>query len=259
MKFCVFGDDARQRKIIELYKCRGIEVLETEQVDLADVIIFPTPLHKEGSAFRALAAKGHNGLFFAGAISPEEENIGRDLKLFDYTKEESFSLLNALPSAEGALLRIMLWQKKVLQGSAIAILGYGRIAKQLARMLFSLGCDISIFARREDSRAEAEATGLKAFDYDQLRVMLPLNEVIVNTVPSKVIGKDDLSCLKTDTYLLDLASAPGGISISEAESLGFAIEWIPGLPALYSPNTAAEYVIRTIENLLRRIICTIKK
>ncbi len=259
MIFCVYGEDERQKCLIELLISKGIRVLPTDKAGLADVVVFPTPLRKERTLFNELAVSGYKGQVFAGAISSEEKDIGKDLRLYDYAENEEFAQLNALPSAEGALLCIMLRQNKVLQGSEIAILGYGRIAKHLARMLLSLGCKVSVLARREETRAEAEAFGYKVYNYDALTELLPFVDVLVNMVPSIVVGIKELEYANKDIYLLDLASSPGGISISEAEKLGLSVEWAPGLPAKYSPFTAAEYVFRTIDNILRGKICTIKE
>ncbi len=250
MTFCVIGEDARQKHLAKLLTERGIEVYSSDKALSSDVVVFPTPLRRESETFYSFVKQDFNGVVFAGAVSNEEFNAAKNINLYDYTTDESFALLNALPSAEGALYCIMGKQKKVLQGLTVIILGYGRIAKLLATMLFNLGCKVKVVARRPESRADAESVGFSSHTIEDMPCLIADADVFVNTVPSQLVGQEILSRARPDIHLLDLASLPGGFIKEEAQQLGLAIEWAPGLPALYSPYTAAEYVLRAIDSYL---------
>ncbi len=259
MTFCILGNDDRQLHLTKLLIEKNIKVLPHDMAKLADILIFPTPLRKEDELFRSVVKQGYPGIVFAGAISAEQRAIGKDLRLYDYAADEVFALQNALPSAEGALYCIMKRQKKVLQGSNIAILGYGRIAKLLSQMLKSLNCNVDIFSRKASSQAEAASNGYISLPLCELKHNVSDVDILVNTIPAPIVDKDILSGANPDIYLLDLASAPGGIKKNDAELCKLSVDWVPGLPAIYSPHTAAEYVINSIEKILGGNICTTKK
>ncbi len=259
MTFCILGDDLRQKYIAQLLIERGIELLPKEKMTLSDVVVLPTPLRKQGDALKNLVARGYKGVVFAGAISDTEAEEARNIKLYDYSKLETFAILNALPSAEGALILLLSRRQQILQGSKVAVIGYGRIAKLLSKMLFLLGCDVTVFARREETRAEAKSAGYKSYELKALTGLIFGIDIIVNTVPSKVINKELLVMAKNDIYILDLASSPGGVEVEDAKACGLTVDWAPGLPAEYSPITAAEYALRAIEDLLGGKICMTKE
>ncbi len=250
MTFCVIGDDERQKSLALLLAKKGIEVLPIYKAMQSDNIIFPTPLRKESELYKAVIERGYSGSVFAGAISAEEKRLGSRLQLYDYADDEIFALQNALPSAEGALHCIMSRRTTVLLGSTVAILGYGRIAKLLAKMLDALGCTVTIVARKQTAQAEARSFGFNSCCFNGIKNIISDLDILVNTVPSPVIDRNVLSAANPKIYLLDLASAPGGIPQQEAEACELNVEWVPGLPAIYSPETAAEYVVKSLENLL---------
>ena len=75
---------------------------------------------------------------------------------------EGFALGNAVPSAEGAIFEAMRAQEDCLAGSRCLIVGYGRIARLLARGLRGLGARVTVAARKERDRALACAEGCDA-------------------------------------------------------------------------------------------------
>jgi len=75
-------------------------------------------------------------------------------------------------------------------------------------------------------------------------------DAIVNTVPALVITKDILEKARNDCFLLDLASAPGGIDFKAAEAIGLKVRWALSLPGKVAPMTAGDIIRRTIYNIL---------
>ena len=75
--------------------------------------------------------------FIAGAIPKEVLELAKKYKveIVDILEKEELAVLNAIPSAEGALQVAMEASDITLHGSKVLVLGHGRIAKILAKML----------------------------------------------------------------------------------------------------------------------------
>ena len=73
---------------------------------------------------------------------------------------------------------------------------------------------------------------------------------IFNTVPARVMGEERLSQIRPDAVLIDLASAPGGLDYAFCAQKGINAKLCGGLPAKYSPKSAAELLLQVIESYL---------
>ena len=60
---------------------------------------------------------------------------------------EKFTVLNIIPTVEGAIQVAMQETKRTLHGSNVLILGFGRIGKLLSKSLVGLGVNVSCEAR----------------------------------------------------------------------------------------------------------------
>ena len=76
-------------------------------------------------------------------------------------------------------------------------------------------------------------------------------DLIVNTVPARVLGVERLSELKEGCLVIDLASKPGGVDLEAARRLGVKVAWALSLPGKVAPVTAARALWTTICNILR--------
>lgn len=55
-------------------------------------------------------------------------------------------------------------------------------------------------------------------------------DVIVNTVPAPLIDREMIGTMGSGTFLLDLASAPGGIDLAAAGTAEIKAVWALSLP-----------------------------
>ena len=123
----------------------------------------------------------------------------------------------------------------VWRGCPVLVVGWGRIGKCLARLLFQLGARVAVAARKEQDRAMLRAFGYEALD---MKDMEPRKyRVIFNTVPSMVLPECPGNGLK-----IDLASVPGigGGDVIVAR----------GLPGKDAPESAGALIAQTV---LRKI------
>jgi dipicolinate synthase subunit A len=202
----------------------------------------------------------------------------------DYYEDETLQIRNAHITAEGAVMTAMDLTDRTIHGSRMAVVGYGRIGRMLSRMLVALGAKVTVYsigrmlsrmlvalgakvtvyARRSDALAWAETDGcetmlLPASAGDvrpgRLRALRSLchgYDVIFNTVPARMLGRDDWKGMERNTLWIELASAPGGVDPEMARSLagqtGLRVVWAPSLPGRYAPVGAGEEIARWILN-----------
>lgn len=165
---------------------------------------------------------------------------------------EGFALGNAVPSAEGAIFEAMRAQEDCLAGSRCLIVGYGRIARLLARGLRGLGARVTVAARKERDRALACAEGCDACAIAQIPARIGEARFVFNTAPAPVVGEEALRAAQPDALLLELASAPYGIDAQAAQRLGRRLIVAGGLPGKYAPDYAARVLLGAIEEWKER-------
>lgn len=227
----------------------------------ADAVILPLPVERGGLLNAPYArlpcameelfdALWPGQLVFGGMFSEplRERAAANGLQLVDWMRRPGFVTGNAALTAEGAVGLLLQLSERSLFGSRVLVSGYGRIGRLLARKLAALGAAVTVAARREENRAEAEAMGYAAVSFQALPGGF---DFVVNTVPERVLGQDLLCCLPETALLLELASAPGGYDRNLAENLGLRCLTAPGLPGKSAPYSAAELMRREFRLALK--------
>ena len=128
-----------------------------------------------------------------------------------------------------------------LQASNVLIIGFGRIGKILSNKLRLLGANVTCSARKQTDLAWIEAYGYKAMDTFNLENLEEYN-IIINTVPHMIFGKDQLEKINKSCLLLELASRPGGFDLETIENLG--LNYVPalGLPGKVAAKSSAGFI-----------------
>ncbi len=175
----------------------------------------------------------------------------KECEYFDYYDSERLTILNAIPTAEGALAIALNEMKTTLFGSKTAILGYGRIGRVLARMLNDLNSEVTVFARSDAALAWAEAEGCHGINICDLSRKIGEYELVINTIPFVVLNKKVLEKTNENTVFIDLASKPGGIDFDYAKRLGRRVFWALSLPGKTAPITAGKIIAECIMEKLK--------
>ncbi len=248
----------------ELPPCVTACTNPTQAISLSDCVVLPLPVSTDGVNVNApfsripipldtvVQAVREDQLVFGGQIS---EALQRDLSLrglmaSDYLKREELAVLNAVPTAEGAVQLAMEELPITIRGSRCLITGYGRIGRVLSQMLVALGAQVTVAARRCSDRAWAQAQGCRAIELDKLTES-GRYDVIFNTVPYKLFHKDVLEALDRSTLIIDLASRPGGVDFGAAATLRLKTIWALSLPGRVAPKSAGEIIKQTILNMIK--------
>ncbi len=229
----------------------------------ADIILLPIPIMRgewlnmpfsrqkitEGELIQIL---GDNVKLVVGGKFSDELHAALSIKgisAFDLCENESFNMQNAVPTAEGAVAIAMGTLKTTVFGSKTAVLGFGRIGKVLARMLLSLGSQVTVAARSERDLNEARLIGCQSVTYNELPERLSGIGVVFNTVPKTVLNEAELQEMGKDSFIIDLASRPGGVDCQAASRLGVRVISALSLPGKVAPVSAGRIIAE----------CTVKR
>lgn len=235
----------------------------------ASAVVLPLPASTDGVTLNSkgegritleqIASRLRGGTALVGGKLPTEFKElleSKSIGYLDYFESEAFKIKNAYVSAEAALFVAMEKLERTVRGARCAITGYGRIAKNLASLLLSLGAEVSVFARKQSDRVWAELSGAESFPVEDGGASLCEQlcvgyDVIFNTVPKRLFGEEFLRAADANTLIIELASAPGGVDVLAARKLGSNVLWASSLPAKYAPQSAGELVCESIEEILR--------
>lgn len=272
--FAVLGGDARMTYLARALSQKGYEVATwglarqdapqpqtLAQVMCAEHIVLPLPLTR-GDGLLHCAERtlplwqlwesiGAEKKVFAGQVREEERAAARErgIILRDYFEREELVVKNAALTAEGALIVAKERMSRSLFGARCLVVGHGRIGKFLAHRLRAVGAEVTVAVRRASDRAWVESFGLRAARSDRLCDAVRGMGVIFNTAPAPVFSNEVLACMESGSILVDLASLQCADETA-ARAAGISYVWARGLPGRVAPQSAAEVIAETIENML---------
>lgn len=191
-----------------------------------------------------------NKTVIGGKFSKEhsDELIKSGNTVIDLMKNESLALKNAIPTAEGIVKIIIENTDITIDGSNIAVLGFGRIGKRISKILNFIGANLFCM-----DTSEEEVANIKLCGYNVLEDICINHEnldVIVNTVPQMVIGEREFNFINKDSLIIDVASKPGGVDFKYAKENGYNVIHALGIPGKIAPVTSAKYIEEIIKNLI---------
>ena len=230
-----------------------------------DAVILPLPLTKDRVTLNTplfdekvllsdiLALAVPNQIFFGGKLPTSfcEELDSKGSKYYDYFLLPELSIYNAGPTAAGVLGILINETPITIRNMKCGILGYGKVGKALADSLKSNGANVTVFARNESDLATVYSKNMVAEKFSALSECQHNFDVLINTVPTKVLGKTELSKINNDCLLLEIASAPFGIDFQGAKELAFNVIKAGSLPGKVAPKTAGMIIGKSILPMIR--------
>ncbi len=231
-----------------------------------DIVIGPIPFSSNGTTIntpfsekeitiREMMHVINAKVLIAGGISPDVYEMANDeyIEIIDILKREELAVLNTIATAEGTIQLAIENTNKILHGSEVLILGFGRIGKVLARKLAGLSVKVTCAARKDEDLAWIQAYGHKATNINTIGENLKDYDIIINTVPHLILSEERLQYVKKECLLIDLASNPGGIDKKVVKERNLKFVWALSLPGKVAPTTSAEFIKETIYNILKEI------
>lgn len=232
-----------------------------EGMEKSDIILLPVPATSDGvnltapffkgkiSLLEIAKAAGSDKIIFGGKI-PEGIFSG---KVIDYANREAFAMLNAVPTAEGAIEIAMHECPFTVAGSRALVVGFGRIGKITCKMLSGIGAHVCATARRECDLSLIKAMGYDCRESREIEDIIADFDIIINTVPYKIIGREALLKMKNDAVIIDTASKPGGVDMNAAGECGVKVIWALSLPGKVAPKTSGKIICDTVLAVLKDV------
>ena len=237
-----------------------------ETVKKSEIVIGPIPFSSNGKDINAPVSDNvisirelmhilNAKILIAGSITPDVYDLANDeyIEIIDIMKREELAVLNTISTAEGTIEIIIANTNKIIHGSKVLILGFGRIGKVLARKLAGLSAKVTCAARKDEDLAWIRAYGHMETNINAIGENLSEYDVIINTVPHLVLTSEKIKYVKDDCLLVDLASNPGGIDKKAAKDKNLKLIWALALPGKVAPVTTAEFIKDTVYNILKEI------
>lgn len=253
MRLWAFGGDARMQGVLQAAREAGYDAVhirsaEDAQEGKPDIAMLPWPRSFDGGKLIGATGEGMDearvgemikgcGLLVHGRNTPGSV-IENAKTAFDPEGDETFLRANAELTAEGAICSALHKMRRAMVSSTCMITGFGRIGQGLARRLWAMGAFVIVCARSEKQMHLAHSMGAHPVPLAQIGIAAAQADVIFNTVPARIIGKDVLSAVKKDALIVELASRPYGVDVDEAVKMGLHVSLEGGVPGRYAPSDA---------------------
>ena len=266
-RILLVGGDRRAKCLAEILERDGFSVdtiglckKENVHMDQADAVLFPYPFSVKNGLIPTLTEEKIRPEDVLGRVREDARLItGRGMEGYirqdsrnvkHYANAAGFEKRNAELSAEAAVCEAMLHSHLALMDANVLITGYGMFGRALALRLKALEAHVWIAARREQQRAQAASDGMQTVSIVEMADVLAHMNLILNTIPARIFGEYHLKQIPKECWLLELASAPYGFDMDTARAMGVSCLNLPGLPARYSPLSAAMALREAVLELL---------
>lgn len=259
-----FGQD-RSDEILDdgrIEKCTSLKVA----MEKAQVIIGPVPFSSNEDFINAPFAhnkimiddlmKTNKGkIFISGSIKDDlkKKLDERYMEVIDIMKRDDLAILNTIATAEGTIEVAIKNTDKILQGSRVLILGFGRVGKIVANKFSKMSALVTCAARKVSDLAWIKAYGYNSLNINDMLYDLKEFDIIINTVPQTILKEKELKHIDAEALLIDLASSPGGIDGKMATSMGLNFIWALALPGRIAPSSSAKFIKDTVYTILEEM------
>ena len=217
-----------------------------------DAIRINCPLTKKEIRADDIFAKAAGKTLLGGRFDRFAHELAEKhrVRLIDYFDREETAVLNAVPTAEGALEIAIHELDTTVSGARVLILGFGRVGRMTASLFRSVGASVTVAARSREQLAWAKATGCGTADITDIKDELSKAGLVINTVPQTILKSAELAALGGETPLIDLATYPGCVNDADAERTGIRLIRAPSLPGRTAPVSAGRIICESIKHIL---------
>jgi len=232
----------------------------------ADILILPIPVSRDGGAtvnapysdsaitFDSLIRlTAPDKAVFAGMMGGELRSafFKKGVRLYDYADRDEFAMRNAVPTAEGVVEIAINKLPTTIKGAKVAVTGYGKTGKAVAKAMAALGADVTVAVRKCSGVFQIDNDGHTGIYLKELHKYAGEFDVLVNTVPAVVADERTLKNLRQDCLILEIASAPYGVDMNAAKALGLEVVIAGSLPGKTAPKSAGIIIGETILNIMK--------
>lgn len=270
--FVVFGSDSRFEYTLKALERNGREAVSFRDIPELDfptlrdrdkTLVLPLPFSRDGKSVNlpalpyAVTLNGiteslKNGdIVFGGMLTEDfiKTCKAKGASVYDYY-DEAMILRNAELTADALLMLIdeLFLDKNNLK---FAITGFGRTAKAIAKTFSDKGFDFVITARSGSAENAAKSMNFEFVKFESFTEKSAFFDVIINTVPALIFDGRRLSALRKGSMIIDIASAPFGVTEQDADAHEIRLIRALGLPGKYLPEKAGKLIAERIEFYLK--------
>lgn len=235
------------------------------EVEKLDAVILPIPgLDQNGQLHAVFSIESiyldeqwfsrlsESCVLFTGISTPYLEKMKQinAFKLIALMDRDDVAIYNSIPTAEGAIMLAIQHTNFTLHESNVLVLGYGRVGITVANKFKALGANVRVGARKASDLARIYEAGMDSFHMNDLAAYTGQCDILINTIPVKVVTEPVLNQMKLNALIIDLASKPGGIDFNYAKQRGIQTKHALGLPGMVAPKTAGEILANIISQLI---------
>lgn len=178
------------------------------------IIILPIPTTRDGKtvagtdvSLSEVCSRVERGMLVAGYSIPEEmaaEIVSRGGNIYDGSLDEELILANARLTAYGTLGWLLTNGSLAPEELAVGLVGYGRIGKELLRLLLFLGYKVRVYSSCADTRTTLSEHGIEVRD-SRCGIDFSGLDILINTAPAPLISRKARRG-NSELLILDLAS-----------------------------------------------------
>ncbi|WP_018932621.1 dipicolinic acid synthetase subunit A [Gracilibacillus lacisalsi] len=172
------------------------------------------------------------------------------LHLIKLMERDDVAIYNSIPTAEGAIMLAIKHTDFTIHHSNVFVFGYGRVGETTANSFAGLGANLAVISKHETDLARVYEKGWEAYPLDQIEQYIDKCQILINTIPAKVVDKSLIEKMNSQAIIIDLASKPGGIDFEYAKTRGIEAIHALGLPGMVAPTTAGEILADRIAKIL---------
>ncbi len=262
-RFIALGGDGRTDFMAKHLSENGFETITSNQlkgIQNFDAVILPLPFTIDNKNIKGttipiddfLNSTDKRTTVFIGKANDYVSCYfsERNIPFYDYNARDEFAQKNAVPTAQGVLSFVLNNINVTINSLTISVIGYGRCGKSICKQFKNLGAEVLSFSRRYSTVADAESDGMKAYLLKDATKTISDSDVIINTVPVKILGEEILKITKPDTILIDVSSYPFGFDFDYTESVDKKVNILSSLPGKCVPKTAGIIIAETIINII---------
>jgi dipicolinate synthase subunit A len=244
----IIKDDPRYNYVEAYLKNQGVTINDSLDITKElDFVLFPFKAEVDQEIYNGafFSSLNSNTLIISGLRKSylEEKCKFNNLKYTVLMEDKDVSIMNAIPTSEGVISYIIENTIMPVFGSKILVIGYGICGRDLGMRLAALNADVYALVRNDVKEAMAIRSGVTPVYIDELKGHS--FDVIVNTVPNKILSKEDVQRYK-DVLTIDISSKPHGFDIEYIEGVNDKFVILPGIPSKCAVKFAGEILGKNI-------------
>lgn len=250
-------------KISESEKQKIFSYDINEALEFSDNIILAMPFHNKSnkiiSAFNKLELdikdiidklknkKVISGKLTKGVIDSLEK---QNTQIFNLNEDNEIRIANAIGTAEACIQIVANEIDQTIHGTNILVLGFGRLGKIISNKFKVLNANICTEARKTSDLAWIKAMGIEAIDLKDLDKNLNRFDVIINTIPYKILDEERIKLLKDSCFVVDLSDEERGVDEKAAREHNIKSIWALSLPEKTAPKSYALSIKESIKKII---------